>query len=872
MIFAFGSTFGQGFSFKCAKDTVVCGSDPCFTLKTRIPDIRTQTTDYEVNALSSTEGCFIPYAETSTPGPSASITGDDDYSAAIDITFPFSFYGTTYNKLIISDNGFISFDISKAGGFSHWGITSSAGSLTSSGTPLNLPSTLYDKAIIMGPYHDLYMPATTSPNRKIKYEVVGDAPHRRFIVSYYKIPMFSCNDSIENTHQIVLYEGLNVVEVFVNSVQNCSGWNKGRAMIGMQDETRTKFIMAPGRKASDLPWGRVNMDESWRFVPSAGPSLFQGVELFDANGVFLSTGVATPINSTTLDVVFPTICDATSIGQAVYIIKSKYISPTNPGTFEYGTDTVTVYRNLPNPTITPSVSLTSNDTITVCQNSTVNLSATGLINGAYYVWFNAPRDSIQSTTTFTPNTSTPGVYTYYLRQRSGCIESGEVAITIVVKEIPQVNPNDVTFNGSANNHFCANTNGSVVLLATPSDPTYQIDWYDDSTVSPIAPASFSYNTPGSLTDTTTYYLTQTTIIRPETPTDPGLACRSPFFYPVTIFVDSLPNQPSVNPGTRCGPGSVTLSNNPRSNETVEWYAADLPDPSGNIGSGNSFITAALNDTTVFYAQAINTVTNCKSPIRTPDTAYIRTIPGLGADKDTSICYGDSINIVLMIDTSNLGLTSADWSINGNLIPAPYFVSETGEYQLEVNTPENCPDIAMLNLTVMPKVNAFAGNDTIAILGGEHTLLGNGGVSYLWSPTTFLKNIADSNKKNPVVILNNDQLFVMTVANAIGCKEKDSVFVKVLPGPDYNTPNAFSPNGDGLNDIFRVVPSGISYTEWFKIYNRNGELVFQTNKWLAGWDGTKNGKIQPDGTYVWIVKGMDKNGKVVIRKGTVMLIH
>jgi hypothetical protein len=57
-----------------------------------------------------------------------------------------------------------------------------------------------------------------------------------------------------------------------------------------------------------------------------------------------------------------------------------------------------------------------------------------------------------------------------------------------------------------------------------------------------------------------------------------------------------------------------------------------------------------------------------------------------------------------------------------------------------------------------------------------------------------------------------------------------------------------------------------------VFNRFGELVFETNKWLKGWDGTYLGKKQSPGVYVWIVKGMDKNGRKVELKGTVMIIQ
>ena len=65
------------------------------------------------------------------------------------------------------------------------------------------------------------------------------------------------------------FEG--VVEVFITSKQICTGWNNGKTMIGMQNYNRNQAIMAPGRKISDPAWGTVTMNESWRFVPAAGP-------------------------------------------------------------------------------------------------------------------------------------------------------------------------------------------------------------------------------------------------------------------------------------------------------------------------------------------------------------------------------------------------------------------------------------------------------------------------------------------------------------------------------------------------------------------------------------------------------------------------
>ena len=97
-------------------------------------------------------------------------------------------------------------------------------------------------------------------------------------------------------------------------------------------------------------------------------------------------------------------------------------------------------------------------------------------------------------------------------------------------------------------------------------------------------------------------------------------------------------------------------------------------------------------------------------------------------------------------------------------------------------------------------------------------------------------------------------------------------MRVYDGPTYYVPTSFTPNGDGLNDFFRAIPVGITTTEYFRVFNRYGQVVFETNKWLQGWDGSFQGRKQASGTYIWIVKGIDKYNKKVEQKGTVVLIY
>lgn len=221
---------------------------------------------------------------------------------------------------------------------------------------------------------------------------------------------------------------------------------------------------------------------------------------------------------------------------------------------------------------------------------------------------------------------------------------------------------------------------------------------------------------------------------------------------------------------------------------------------------------------------------------------------------------------------NTGTAPFSYSINnGNSFQTSNVFSglAANNYAIIVRDNLNCEASFTATVALQPAVPAFAGNDTTAVTGMPQQLFGNGGVSYLWSPAGLLNNATN---RNPVAILQNDTRFILEVTDAIGCKGKDTVFIKVYNGPKYYIPNAFTPNNDGLNDVFRPTPVGMVSTEWFRIFNRYGEPVFSSSRFMEGWDGTFKGQLQPMGAYVWMIKGKDRNGKIVEEKGTVQLIR
>jgi gliding motility-associated-like protein len=175
--------------------------------------------------------------------------------------------------------------------------------------------------------------------------------------------------------------------------------------------------------------------------------------------------------------------------------------------------------------------------------------------------------------------------------------------------------------------------------------------------------------------------------------------------------------------------------------------------------------------------------------------------------------------------------------------------------------------------VLPKINAFAGNDTAIVVGQQLQFNASGGVRYQWIPGTNLSNTTIS---NPVATYtgNFDSIrYQLLVYNEADCVDSAYITVKVFrTNPSVFVPSAFTPNGDGVNDVIRPIAVGVTQIQYFRIYNRWGELIFSTTQSGQGWNGKINGKNQGTGVYVWIVKAVDFTGKEIVEKGTVTLIR
>ncbi|MEO8913629.1 MAG: gliding motility-associated C-terminal domain-containing protein [Puia sp.] len=255
--------------------------------------------------------------------------------------------------------------------------------------------------------------------------------------------------------------------------------------------------------------------------------------------------------------------------------------------------------------------------------------------------------------------------------------------------------------------------------------------------------------------------------------------------------------------------------------------------------------------------------------------FVTASPVPDAGPDTRICYGQSTKL------RGSGGDKYQWSpatyLTDPKIGDPEVVRPAGDisYSLSTTDANGCRSLqpARVTVTVTPPVTVFAGNDT-SVLANQSVPLNavdidnRGLVSYNWSPSQGLN---DPSIANPTAIVTNDIVYTVLAATSAGCEGRDSISIKVFSIADIFVPNAFTPNGDGHNDVLHVILIGMKALDNFSVFNRWGQRIFSSKDPGKGWDGTVNGIKQASGGYVWMASGTDFQGRVVRRRGTVVLI-
>jgi len=233
----------------------------------------------------------------------------------------------------------------------------------------------------------------------------------------------------------------------------------------------------------------------------------------------------------------------------------------------------------------------------------------------------------------------------------------------------------------------------------------------------------------------------------------------------------------------------------------------------------------------------------------------------------TICEGDHVQL------GSSGGTAYQWipaaGLSSAVIPDPMASpADTIQYKLIVSNSFACSDTALVTINVVEKPRANAGPDKTIIAGSSVQLVGHVSgqdISYTWSPVL---NMINAQSLQPIVTPPADIDYVLTVVSNAGCGNATDI-THVFVYKDVFVPTAFTPNGDGLNDNWAIPAlNAFTYFEIF-VFNRWGEIVFQTKNINKSWDGKYKGIPQPAGAYVYVVN-LEEQGRLL--KGMVMVIR
>jgi gliding motility-associated-like protein len=560
----------------------------------------------------------------------------------------------------------------------------------------------------------------------------------------------------------------------------------------------------------------------------------------------LPTAVISPINST--------ICDGETLSLSASGGISYEWSPTNtlsnsiisnPGAFPSTSTlyTVTVTdangctdfesATLPVFPITPANAGLDKE---VCQLESIELNATGGVN---YNWSNGvflSNANSANPDAFPLQTTT---FTVTVTDANGCSKTDEMILT--VHPLPIIKP-------GKNSAICRLD--SIVLGGNPTSTLgVFFEWSPSASLNDANIA----NPTAAPTKATTYKVVVTTQV----------GCIDS--ATITISVDTLPEIYILNPILPICLDDTGLIEVTAGFKSYQW-SPDLAIKGLNASSAKVF--PKVNRT---YSVTVTDFNNCSSD--TSINIEVLSLPLAKAGIEKEICEGDSIE--LTASGGVLYFWKGDETIRdsaaSSTIVSPM---ETTEYKVKVTDTNNCVNTDQVRIVVHPLPEADAGPDIEdcdingVILGSS--VLGNPDYIYRWTPETSLN---DPLSPNPVLFDPERRSYQIEVQDKFGCRNIDSVNINADCYSVIHAPSAFTPGFNKNNDEFKISYYRIN-DPFLRIFDRWGELVFQTNDLDIGWDGSypNDTKTAPFGVYYWILEYKTEDLKKQLKQGTVTLVN
>ena len=809
---------------------------------------------------------------------------DDIHSPLINISFPFTFYGIVYNSVVISSNGYLTFNAGSAGTYSPWAINEVA---PSGGIPTNS---------IMGPWQD-YNPGAGGT---VGWKVIGAAPNRKFVAVWKDVFMFGTQQ--EGCSAIILHETSNKVEVFLDE-KPVVAWNGGAAIEATQNQPGTIAHVVPGRNwptqwvanldgqewipngpnnyiQNPIPYKAYVIDNGniiWgdtegNSYTSAGTSITvttNPTPPSDSIGYFINYSSCAVGNMLTSDTSWVTVNNvnvtasgtddvcSSGIGEAIANASGgsePYSYQWNDPMNQIGQIATGLFQGVYTVTATDDfgctgtanvfigdtpISLSSTYTQVSCPGGNDG-TATVIVNPApvsvTYNWIDAGGQATQTATGLSA-----GSYTVEVLTDNGCTDQ----IQVTIDELPGM---QVTLVSSSNVTCNSGNNGIVQVNVAQGTPPYAYSWTNSNSTANTANDLPAGTNTVTVTDANGCVVTfDFTLTEP-----PALQITSVSDDLIVCVGDS------VEVSAQGAGGS--------SDYTFSWTVNGTP-----VGTGESIY---VTPNQVNFQICVTLTEFCGSPEATECFTinhYDDIVPVI-IPSTTGACV--PVEVVFTNATNSSVVEYTIWNYGDGTIDTIVGLSEAAntyenvglyDVYIEIVSEFGCRYFRDFNSLISgfgyPTAGFYVSPSPASVFQPNVTVYSNSSsdvVNYQWfadggSPSfSNLQNV-------PLSYPNEVGEFpvMLTVTNGNGCSDTIVRFVIIRNDVMIFAPNTFTPDDDKFNQGWRVFIQGIDdYSFHLEIYNRWGEIVFESRNPEAEWYGTYGGNMVKDGTYIWVVKASD----------------
>jgi gliding motility-associated-like protein len=834
--------------------------------------------------------------------PTSIALSDDNWSSVIPMGFNFNFYGSNYNQCVVGANGIISFNTSNANGYCPWSISNS------NSLPVNSGSVPQCQNSAMLVYQDLN-PANGNSG-PVQYQVMGTAPNRKFVVLYNGVTMYSCTNSCSYIG-IIFYETTNVIEMFIGDKGACPNWNGGIAAQGTENAPGTVAHMTPGRNFT--VW-TANQDGR-RWTPTT-PSNTTSYTMAQIPYVNINAPGGSLQWQNTLGQSFPYNNGVLNVNQVPPGTTGYFLTGTSCGVGVGSvSDTTFITRVSVNGTATATTDYCAGGNGTATANPTVGLApftyvwtptgqttqtATGLVTGTYQVVITDANGCSKTINVIVPNSgatfsgtttlvSCPGgsdgtatadmtpvlgtvsynwydaggqtaqtatglaAGTYHCEVTSsvGCTDT----VVVTVSEIPPMVGTFFTQQGPSCN---SGSDGVIAVSITGGTPAYSYAWDNSSSTAQGANDLSAGTHTVTITDNNNCVITMTATIT----------------EPPSLAITSLTADQVI-----CPENSTTLAVTGTGGSST--YTFTWTENGSVIGTGSSIVVDPANSGTVY---CVTLSEACGSP--TADSCMTITfptaiVPAFTTDKAWSCQPGTfvftntsnnqaEIQSVLFDfgDGSTETLIGAAGTTHTYNNPQAYNLSATVTSTYGCVTHTDFP--GMVSVIAKPTADFNPSSNPTTIFETTVTMQDKsspGVVSWTWSSPGSVP--AASTSQNPTFEfpqgIEGNYPIMLIVETPEGCVDTVEHILVVNTDILFYAPNAFTPDGDEFNQTWKFSVSGVDeYNFELMIFNRWGEVIWETHDIHAEWDGTYHGRTVQAGSYTWTakVKSINSDKKTV----------